>query len=48
MNRRKLVASLVIPFLVAGSSALAEPLPRRLKRKAFLRRTCGRSSKPRT
>ena len=28
INRRKLVASLVIPLVLAGASALAEPLPR--------------------
>src|SRR3954470_14934086 len=28
MNRRKLIASLVIPLLITGASALAEPLPR--------------------
>jgi CubicO group peptidase (beta-lactamase class C family) len=28
MNRRKLIASLVIPLLFTGASALAEPLPR--------------------
>jgi CubicO group peptidase (beta-lactamase class C family) len=28
MNRRKLIASLVIPWVLAGASALAEPLPR--------------------
>src|SRR3954464_1545505 len=28
MNRRKLVASLVIPWVLAGASALADPLPR--------------------